>query len=585
MTGVLPFLAGCAQPDAQQGNPSRDAPYVTIPEEQLMRSVPVFGGTLESAPGIDGFISADPEGNRLVRIVGDAVTTLDLGSNARPFRIHVEDVTAWATLRGSGELVEVDLPTMQVTWRTRVCGEPRGVTRSQEGPLVVACADGPIAEVDDTTGELIRSRFVATDLRDIVAVGDELFVSRFTSATVLVVDPALLIAMEERVLHDHGRVAWRMRADPLDASGVAVLHQLATLAVLVLAPDPPATYYPTGPTATGCGRLHETVVTRDTTLEGTTTSRGLDQVRMATDFAFGPGRSVAFVSTAAEPGTASVVEFVNGLTTLWAGEDSCVSGEAIDVPLSGRAAALAYDAWGQLFVQSASPFAVVRVDDETTLTATRGDATTSSAQLFHTAVTGSGVACANCHPEGLEDGNVWTFKEPDGATMLRRTMPLAGMLRSREPYHWDGHLADPDALMADTYTLRMGGGAVEPDVPDALFDWLDDLRPVRGIPLVTPDVVERGRNAFLLAECGVCHVGPAFTNNEVWHALRVGTDPVKTPTLLGVGTRAPLLHDGCAATLEERFLPPCDDGNDRHGKLSALPPGDLDALIAYLRSL
>jgi hypothetical protein len=278
---------------------------------------------------------------------------------------------------------------------------------------------------------------------------------------------------------------------------------------------------------------------------------------------------------------------MNGLTTLWAGDDPCIStGDVIDGPLSGRPSAVAYDEGGALHIQMASPFGIVRADgDLTTLTATRGDETTESSQLFHTAAPASGVACASCHPEGLEDGRVWTFVTPGVGSSRRRTMALAGLLLSREPYHWDGHLADAEALMADTFTLRMGGGAVDPDVPAALFDWLDDLRPVRGIPLALPDVVEQGRNAFYLAECHECHLGPAFTNNKISHALRPIVDPVKTPTLLGVGTRSPLFHDGCAATLEERFAPPCDDGKNRHGKLSVLSPADLDALVAYLRTL
>jgi cytochrome c peroxidase len=107
---------------------------------------------------------------------------------------------------------------------------------------------------------------------------------------------------------------------------------------------------------------------------------------------------------------------------------------------------------------------------------------------------------------------------------------------------------------------------------------------VRGIPLVSESAVELGRVTFLRAGCDDCHSGPAFTNNRV-EQVRKDVEPVKTPSLLGVGTRSPLFHDGCAATLEGRFYWPCEDHDDLHGKLSNLLPGELVALAAYLRTL
>jgi hypothetical protein len=55
-----------------------------------------------------------------------------------------------------------------------------------------------------------------------------------------------------------------------------------------------------------------------------------------------------------------------------------------------------------------------------------------------------------------------------------------------------------------------------------------------------------------------------------------------TPSLLGVGLRAPLMHDGCAKDLKARFG--ICGGND-HTDVSILPASDIDALVAYLRTL
>jgi hypothetical protein len=43
------------------------------------------------------------------------------------------------------------------------------------------------------------------------------------------------------------------------------------------------------------------------------------------------------------------------------------------------------------------------------------------------------------------------------------------------------------------------------------------------------------------------------------------------------------MHDGCAATLRDRFG--ACGGGDNHGHTSQLTPAELDDLIAYLESL
>ena len=48
-----------------------------------------------------------------------------------------------------------------------------------------------------------------------------------------------------------------------------------------------------------------------------------------------------------------------------------------------------------------------------------------------------------------------------------------------------------------------------------------------------------------------CHVGPLMTTKQI---VDVGTGGAfKVPSLLGVGARAPFMHDGCATTLMDRF--------------------------------
>jgi hypothetical protein len=56
------------------------------------------------------------------------------------------------------------------------------------------------------------------------------------------------------------------------------------------------------------------------------------------------------------------------------------------------------------------------------------------------------------------------------------------------------------------------------------------------------------------------------------------------PSLVGIGYRAPFIHDGCAATLRDRFDPKCG-GGDLHGKTSGLTEEQIGDLVAYLETL
>ena len=68
--------------------------------------------------------------------------------------------------------------------------------------------------------------------------------------------------------------------------------------------------------------------------------------------------------------------------------------------------------------------------------------------------------------------------------------------------------------------------------------------------------------------CTACHSGATYTDNKA-HDVGTGGTFV-APTLVGVGSRAPLMHDGCAATLDDRFTNTECGGGDAHGKTSQL---------------
>lgn len=202
--------------------------------------------------------------------------------------------------------------------------------------------------------------------------------------------------------------------------------------------------------------------------------------------------------------------------------------------------------------------------------------------LFHRSAS-AGIACASCHPEGMDDGHVWNFE----GLGLRRTQPLDVGLQGTAPFHWDGTLQSVGALMDEVFIGRMGGVFQSPERLAALESWLFQLKPLP--PRRSADDALAQRGAALFASeavgCTTCHSGTSLTNNL---SYQVGTTAdgalLQVPGLHGIGYRSVLMHDGCANSLRERFDPACG-GGDAHGVTSNLPPEDIDALIAYLETL
>jgi cytochrome c peroxidase len=100
-----------------------------------------------------------------------------------------------------------------------------------------------------------------------------------------------------------------------------------------------------------------------------------------------------------------------------------------------------------------------------------------------------------------------------------------------------------------------------------------------------PAAVARGAMVFADAKvgCASCHAGALLTNNAT---VDVGTgQPLQVPSLRGVSWRTPLMHNGCALTLSDRFSDTGCSGGDRHGVTSTLTAGQITDLTAYLQSL
>ena len=208
-----------------------------------------------------------------------------------------------------------------------------------------------------------------------------------------------------------------------------------------------------------------------------------------------------------------------------------------------------------------------------------GVATNVGHRFFHMS-TDTGVACVSCHPDGSDDGHIWNFR----LFGKRRTQTLRGGVSARRAFHWDASLPDFGSLVHEVFGSRMGLRKLPNEIEQRkLLAYLDALPQPARAASVSPQLVERGAALFRdkNIDCGRCHSGERFTDGKVYDVGTGGS--FLTPSLLGVGTRAPYLHDGCAPDLRARFG--ACGGGDKHGRTSQLSDDELDALIAFLRTL
>jgi len=220
-------------------------------------------------------------------------------------------------------------------------------------------------------------------------------------------------------------------------------------------------------------------------------------------------------------------------------------------------------------------------------------------RLFHRTderkTSGAGLACATCHPDGREDGLVWSLK---GARL--QTPILAEKLAHTAPYNWYGTAPTLEESLAQTIQ-RLGGSGLKAPELKALARYLTEgLRAPVKPEVVDAKLVALGSEVFHRSGvgCADCHTTDGSLTDGARHD--VGTlddaqrqrlvgrkdaekDPASfdTPSLLSVGLTAPYFHDGSAPTLEAMLA-----GNrDRMGHTSELTEVERKALVAFLKTL
>jgi mono/diheme cytochrome c family protein len=299
---------------------------------------------------------------------------------------------------------------------------------------------------------------------------------------------------------------------------------------------------------------------------------------LAVDVALSPDGKQLAIASAGNAHTGLPQVQLAALDQVQTGSPGCMGGsEAVGAPTTGQVVAVSYAANGTLYVQLREPARLWSTDGATAIALSEDTLPDTGHLIFH-ANSGSGIACASCHPEGGEDGRTWNF----ACLGPRRTQSLRGRISETKPFHWEGDMTDFPKLVNEVFVGRMSGPKTTDAQNDALLHWLDRVPDLPVLPSTDTAAAERGRLLFQGdAKCGTCHLGTHLTNNVT---VDVGTGaPLQVPSLRGVRWRAPFLHDGSAATLADRFGP--TGGGDRHGKTSQLGAADIMDLTAYLETL
>lgn len=514
---------------------------------------PISGGTLEATADGRLLVISDPETERVHVVDVIEGSERDFRADA-PGRVALSPTHAYVVQHGGG-LLQVSLavdPDGHDLRVLRTCEGPRGVAH-HDGRVVVTCLGGELVEVDlDGRGPTVLAT-LGPDLRDVVRHAGAWWVSRFRPAELYRVDergevtqidyplPAL-----ERGDADEpapaARVGWRLR--PLPGGRLGFLYQLHSTAVLAT--------HESGYMVDRAGCAGPVVSALTIFDAGGAVEQGvaLGGAVLTVDFAAVGAVMALAVAGAQSGGHHRLFQDIDWVER-WG---SCAQAEplapALDDPLGGRRASqiTAVAAAGEtLYVQDRANGVVMPLAErgrrapQPLIEFAAPPAVDPGHDVFHRDA-GRGIACASCHPLGADDGHVWRV----AGEGERRTLSLRGGLVDTLPLHWQGEFADLAALLSDVFTLRMGGGEIDPLTVDALSAWIESL----SVPTYTVEVDSALRAAgaqLFEGTCAGCHAGVDYSDNAL-HLVEAGE--FATPPLRELWLRGSLFHTGCEGALD-----------------------------------
>src|SRR6266542_3415835 len=520
---------------------------------------PISGGTLLVTRDGTTAVASDPDRARV--FLADLSTHTVRSVVADPSDelgrvIEGEAGRVYVIARRGGAVLRIDVASATLLQRFAVCNAPRGIAYDGANRQInVACASGALVTLDAESGAVVRKITLDDDLRDVLTLGDKLAVTRFRSAEVLLLDATGHVIGRAAPPPQSGPSSLAYRAAVTSSGTILVAHQASSTTVL---PSGVGSYYgsPCGGSVTDTflsevrpTQTYPSSLTNSWTLN--IASNGLLGATGPLDVASSAdGQRVAVIAT----GNSWTVSDQKPTLRVYEGgslqQGGCWDQTATKLT-AGEPIGVAFDGKGKYVVQFREPAKLVLETNDLVREILLSDESRADIGLALFQVNASGgVSCASCHPEGGTDRHVWTFS----ALGARVTQPLEAKVSTRAPFHWAGDIPDWNALITEVMMKRMAMPlAPTAEQSAALLSWLDTIR----APLPPDDLdsaaVERGRTLFQDAAvgCASCHSGTAYTNNQ---PVDVGTGGIFiVPSLTGVGARTPLLHNGCAPTLQARF--------------------------------
>lgn len=543
-------------------------------------------------------------------------------ASSAPIAISSDDQRVYVVNTDAGSVTAIDTATDAPLWELLVGAEPRSIALDPRGPraYVTRFADATTSVIDLTAGTELatletgrrpygvvaspdgRRLFVAESAADAIAIFDTDTLERLGEVPVETNPRGLAVSRDGTRLYVTHFLSGRVSV--IDVGASAVIEVVSTggesnaAQFVAIAPDGEQAYVPHIRS-----RVSNPNLQFDTTIAplvsvidlATNTLRraellGLDAidrpVNMPFAVAFSPdGRLLYAVNSGSND-----LSIVDLETALNAGH--------VEVGDNPRGIVLTSDGQRAYVLNSLSED--VSVLDLETLTELRRIAVAASLLppqvrrgkiLFFSSdrpelARDQWVSCASCHLEGEHDGRTWPFA--DGP----RNTPVILGLADSAPFHWSGDRVDLFDFQ-DTIIDVQGGTGISDEELAQLAAFLDFASfppsPERLSDGTLSAAAEQGRQIFEAAGCGACHSGAAFTDASL-HDVGTATDPRETrgpefdtPSLLGLHDSAPYLHDGRAGTL--RAVVTSSNAGDRHGSTSMLTEDEVDALVAYLRSL
>lgn len=594
-------------PPGDPQSPPTSSAFGGAVNEAATPPLPIAGGTLLTLVHADGSaiaVASNPEEDA-VEIVSLAnppalLGTVRLQPGDEPGRLVADAAGRVHVALRRGGAVATILPTQtggSLLMRRDVCSAPRGLDYdAQTDSVFVACATGELVSLPAGGGDATLNVQVDRDLRDVVVDGDKIFVTRFRTAEILTLDRAGTIQTRDfptlpnvtsAALPD---VAWRA-VHARQGGGLQVVYQVASTNPIDVAVPPGVSSYgqPVDQKQDpGAGGVVSVAVAA---YGGSTTGAVGLQSNPVVDVALDPNGAFEAVSVT------GVLETSGGMLM---GLDKFVPSDhsqpnAYVAIADARGAKnpvlvtqLRGPRAGLLVLNAPSTQSIGGATQEGFVAFPQSSHVDTGFDVFHMP-TSAGIACMNCHPEGGDDSHTWTFQLASG-TRVRRTQSLhGGVISDSAPYHWDGDMADLQALCDEVFTHRMGGDSLTTQQTPVLARFLGSLPRVPVSASLDPIRVAKGQAIFVgNGGCASCHTngrGTMSNNQNIGKTDSVGQKaPLQVPMLLGVADRAPYMHDGCAKTLMDRLTDTKCAGTT-HGNTAQLSDDDKQNLVEYLQSL